>query len=379
MDRTVVFMTRIPFMNHHIQDMYVDAISEKYDIQLWDLSNLYGNTELNSSVRIAKKISSIDELDKTIQKVCKEKELVVVSNILNIDLSIIIDIIHKYKIPIVNINKDSLAASLSQRGSLRYLKYLDLKSKCTSIIEHIPIFNNWLSYKRYGGIKYDYLMGGANYYPKHSKHFLKIHQIKYDEFLKVQNSDLKELNDYIVYIGSAPSSHPAYANRKNTLNHNKYIKKLVSYLDRVELETGLKVVVSAHPKGLYNQADFGAHTIYNGYTSNLIHHSRGVICHFSTSLVNAVLEYKPIQIIYDNDMLRSSFGTTLIMGLELGRLCHANICNINAPVQWNMSVDKDAYDCFLNREIICADMKDKSNAEIICAHLEDIFNIHYND
>lgn len=374
MDKLVVFMTSIPFMEHHIQDMYVKEISQKFKVQLWDLSIIYGNADMTSRINNVRIINSVDEFVKILRDTCGNNNVVIVSNILNSSLALVIKYIKLYHIPTININKDSFAASLLERGSLHYIKYFDLKTKISTIIEHTPFLRLYLNHRRSGGIKYEYIMGGVNYYPSYGNFFFKTHQIKYDEYLRARNSYNVVDSDYLIYIGSAPSSHPSYANKKKSLDHTYYTRKLVKYLDLIEIETGLKVIVSAHPKGEYNQADFKNHTIYHGNTANLIHHSKGVICHFSTSLVNAILEYKPIQIIYNGELLRSSFGTTLVMGLELGRICNADLCNMDNPHKWDMKVNRKAYHNFLVNEIINSSYEDKSNAELICEYINIIFN-----
>lgn len=67
----------------------------------------------------------------------------------------------------------------------------------------------------------------------------------------------------------------------------------------------------------------------------------------------------------------------MVTGLEFGHICNADLCNIQNPNEWNMSVDKMAYDKFLSEEIIYQKYKDKSNSELICDYLVNIINKTY--
>lgn len=373
----ILFLTNIPFMKHHYRDMYVEEISKKYLVDLWDLSVLYNSSYLQQGIsdfNDAKKIDTITSFENSIKETISRYVPIVITNILNRNLGKIYSILKKYNIPIVCINKESFATSLEYRGKIHYLRYFDLRSQLSSIGHSLPIVSTILEKRVLGRYRYDYLIGGHNYFPVQSKRFLKIHQIKYDEYLKASLSENIIKKKYILYIGSAPSSHPAYIGKPNTLNHKEYLQTLNTYLRKVEEDTGLEVVISGHPKGSYNEEEFGNRRIIIGNTAELIHYSEGVICHFSTSLVNAVLEYKPIQIIYSSTILRSSFANTMVSGLELGRICKADICDLSNFHKWDMKMNKRAYDKFLENEIVNTEYPDKNNAELIRNYLEEIKN-----
>ena len=375
METKIIFLTNIPFMKHHYRDMYVEEISKKYIVDLWDLSILYNSSYIQQGIsdfNEAKKIDTITSFENLIKETLSSYVPIVITNILNRNLGKVYNILKKYNIPIVCINKESFATSLEYRGKIHYLRYFDLRSQLSSIGHSLPIVSTILEKRTLGKFQYDYLIGGHNYFPVQSKRFLKIHQIKYDEYLKASLSEDIIKKKYILYIGSAPSSHPAYIGKPNTLNHKEYLKTLNTYLRKVEEDTGLEVVISGHPKGSYNEEEFGNRQILIGNTAELIHYSEGVICHFSTSLVNAVLEYKPMQIIYNSTILRSSFANTMVSGLELGRICKADICDLNNYHKWEMKMNKSAYNKFLEDEIINTEHPDKNNAELIRQYLEEI-------
>ena len=364
----IIFMTKVQFMWNHVQDLYVDPISEQFSTELWDLSKIYNIKEVTvlSNVKV---IKSLEQLDNNLKEIGIKDKVCVVTNIQYADLGTIYSVLKKNKVIIVGIVKDTHGTALLQRGRLKYFRYLDYRGRIFSIF---PSLQQRLRELKYGKNPYDYSMAGANYYPSQAKHFLKIHQIKYDEYLRAKESENIIKNKYILFVDAGPTVHPMYLNKKNSLSHELYLKKMCSYFDMIETNTNCEVVISGHPKGQYTEKEWNGRKIFYGKTADLIHHSEGVVSHFSTSLVNSILEYKPTQIVYSDELLKSCFQDTMIMGLELGHLCKMDVCDLDSPHKWDMTVDKDAYDKYLSEEIINEQFKDKSNGELICDYLKEI-------
>ena len=361
-------MTKVQFMWNHVQDLYIEPISERFSTELWDLSKIFQIKE-ETLLPNVKVILSLGQLDKELKELGKNYNICVVTNIQYADLGVVYSVLKSNKVTIVGIVKDTHGTALLRRGRLKFFKYLDLRGKCFALF---PSIQQKLREIKYGRNQYDYSLAAANYYPSQTKHFIKIHQIKYDEYLRAKQSENIINERYILFVDSGPTVHPMYLNKKNSLSHTDYLKKMCSYFDMVESYTGFKIVISVHPKGHYTEEEWGGRKVFCGKTADLIHHSEGVISHFSTSLVNTVLEYKPTQIVYSEELLRSCFIDTIIMGIELGHLCNMDICNLDSPHKWDMKVDKNAYDKYLKEEVINEEFKDKSNGELICDYLGKI-------
>lgn len=368
MGTKIIFMSKIQFMWNHVQDLYVEPISERFSTELWDLSKIYGIKE-ETVLQNVNVLYTLEQLDSNLKEIGKKNRICVVTNILYSDLGVIYSVLKKNNVIIVGISKDTIGTSLLQRGRLRYFKYLDLRGKVFSVF---PSLQLKLRELKYGKNQFDYSMACANYYPSQAKHFCKIHQIKYDEFLRAKESERIIHNRYILFVDSGPTVHPMYLNMVNSLSHRSYLQTMCSYFDKVESDTGYEIVISGHPKGHYTEDEWGGRKVFYGKTADLIHYSEGVISHYSTSLINAVLEYKPTQIVYSDELLRSCFLESMIMGLELGLLCKMDTCDIDLPHHWDMKADKAAYDKYLSEEVINEEHKDKSNGELICDYLEKI-------
>lgn len=246
-------MSKVQFMSHHVQDMYVNAISKHFSVELWDLSKLYQIKEDTAlaGVVVIKSLDDLDEKLKGLQKKCK---VTVVTNIQPRDLTLIYQTLKANDIIIVGIVKDTIAISLEERGNKRFAKYFDIRNK---ILTYFPFLRKLVKRNRVKNSKYDYLLAGANYYPSYTNHFLRIHQIKYDEYLHAKKSSNIIGEKYILFLDSSPTTHPMYCNLTNSLNHSDYMRFMLTYLDKVEKDTGLKVVVSAHPKGHYDKEEWG--------------------------------------------------------------------------------------------------------------------------
>lgn len=372
METKIIFMTKVQFMWNHVQDLYVEAISNVYPTELWDLSKIY-NIKEETVLPDVKVVLSLDQLDKDLKEQGAKYNLCVITNIQYSDLGVIYSILKKNNVTIVGIVKDTIGTSLLQRGRMKFFKYLDLRGKCFAIF---PSIQQKLRELKYGRNQFDYCMACANYYPSQAKHFFKIHQIKYDEYLRAKVSEDIIGDKYVLFVDAGPTVHPMYLNKKNSLSHKSYVEKMRNYFDKIESDTGYRVVISAHPKGHYTEDEWGGRKVFCGKTADLIHHSEGIISHYSTSLINAILEYKPTQIVYSEELLRSCFLESMISGIELGHLCKMDICNMDNPHRWVLNVNKDAYDKYLSEEVINNEFIDKSNGELICEFLDRIASVN---
>ena len=113
---------------------------------------------------------------------------------------------------------------------------------------------------------------------------------------------------------------------KEHLTYEQYFPSLCRFLDYVEVELQLKVIIAAHPKS--NHVDypeyFGKRRVLRDQTLNLIKKSKLVISHASTALTYVVLEKKPLLFLtsagYEADlsyskfmeMMAHSLGTSII-------------------------------------------------------------------
>jgi len=84
---------------------------------------------------------------------------------------------------------------------------------------------------------------------------------------------------------------------KPVISKAYYQDRLNRFFDRIEKETGLPVVVAAHPKHTAEDNVFEGRPWYQFQTEALVRYANGVFCHYSTALSFAVMHRKPLCLI----------------------------------------------------------------------------------
>lgn len=371
----IIFITNIPFIRQHRIDMYVDSIAECYDVAMWDLSVAYGNGDVvKEKEQESILISSISEFSSKLREEKGKDDVVIVTGILISNLKKIYNIIKGLDIPIVSINKEAFAAWLGNKGYMSQIWNGSFKSFVKAILFynsfsrrlHNAIFNR--------GIKYDYLLASYNFNPEESIKFIRIHHLKYDEFLAANNQPSVVEGEYILFVDAALADHPMYANHPNKVNRETYLRQLNDYFDKLEDCYHMKVVISAHPKSMYLKNDFRGREIIMYKTPVLVRHSTYIVSHFSTSLIDAVLHNKPMKIMYSPDLMKSTCRYSTAMGLQLAKMLNCETVNLDSPTITDFYIDSKAYEKFREKYVINREQQQLTNKEQINLFLKKLQN-----
>lgn len=362
----VIFLTNVPFIRQHRIDMYVDAISEFFEISMWDLSLAYSNKdivkekEINSVV-----IHSLTEFSDKLSVEVSCGRVVIITGILIRNLKRIFPIINKLGVPIVNINKESFAAWMGDVGYMSQMWNGSIKSFIKALLVYNTFSRKVRNFLFYNGIKYDYLLSSYNFNPEESKQFVKIHHIKYDEYLtaKLQPSIIE--GDYILFIDAALADHPMYTGHHNKIDRALYLSQINNYFNLLENKYKMKVVISAHPKSMYKSDDFMGREIIMYKTAVLIRYSKFVVSHYSTSLIDVVLYNKPLKVMYSSALMSSVCRYCTVMGLQMAKMLNVDTINLDSPKIDDFYVDINSYNNFRDKYIINNEKINKSNKELI--------------
>jgi len=128
------------------------------------------------------------------------------------------------------------------------------------------------------------------------------HTMDYDLYLRdlQKKSKIKLIErDYAVFCDQYTPFHPEYI-RRNVKQYpiapEIYYPTICKFFHRIEKETGIKIVIAAHPKSKYEEHPdyFGGRKVIRGKTMELVRDSKFVLMHGSTSLTFAVLYHKPV-------------------------------------------------------------------------------------
>ncbi|MDE2223586.1 MAG: hypothetical protein KGK03_11010, partial [Candidatus Omnitrophica bacterium] len=95
--------------------------------------------------------------------------------------------------------------------------------------------------------------------------------------------------------------------RMKKMDGQRYLDKMNSLFNRIEKETGLDIVIAAHPASRYEEypGAFKGRKIIKGKTIELVAKCRLVIEHSSTAISYAIFFNKPVLFVKTDDMVKA--------------------------------------------------------------------------
>lgn len=173
-----------------------------------------------------------------------------------------------------------------------------------------------------------------------------------------------------VFLDQNIGYHPDNAEhgRADHVDPEKVYPHLRRWFDLVEENTGLRVVIAAHPRANYDALPgiFGDREIRLGETTKMVHASSLVMTFYSTAANLGVLFGKPISVLYVPELVKMGMGdASNALAATIGTSA-IDISRINVPA-WSeiMEFDGDAYRRFIERYIRSETSSDKDIAEIV--------------
>lgn len=126
-----------------------------------------------------------------------------------------------------------------------------------------------------------------------------IHSHDYDESIRRKRNNLNIVaqRDICVFLDEAATHHTDFLlGGDQPPDGDMYFEAMNNLFDAVEKNTGLKVVISAHPRSNYASLGdvFKGREVVKGSTIELVASSQLVVMHASTSVSYAVLNSKPV-------------------------------------------------------------------------------------
>lgn len=200
-------------------------------------------------------------------------------------------------------------------------------------------------------------------YPRMKNRLVSINAYDYDNYLKYikTGSQVKLKEKTCVFIDEAATHHSDYyILGLKPLDKEAYFNSMNRLFDDIEIKTGLRVIVAAHPKSRYEDMSeaFKGREIIKGKTLELVSQSSMVIMHASTSASFAVLFKKPVMVVKTKEMIDKGWYAEWVdtMAEALG-LVAVNIDDINLLntlnfnySEWNMANYNDYIKKYLMSE-----------------------------
>lgn len=366
----VLFLTSSPLHKIHFNDMYINEIGKCFETRIWDISRLNGMGKDNPDFPNVLCINSLEELERQLD--CIKEQVVVITNVLIYDLHRIHKIFQKRKIPLISIDKESIIFWMRDKYLKDNLQYADENEKKKFFWKANPITRKIYSYLEYQHVKFDYILGANNYFPEATKHFQHIHNLKYDEYLKSEEEERVVDYKYILFMDAGLAHLPNVSGKANSINKEEYLEDMNRLFDRLEAEYHLPVIVAAHPKSGYGENDFNGRKIILYKTPALLKYAEFVLAHYSTSLIDLVLQKKPVIFLYSEAYMNSPSQTILITASEYAKMLNASLIDIKKDEEIKVEFDEKAYDRFVEEHIICKEHLESTNAELIVNFLKGL-------
>lgn len=366
----VLFLTSSPLHKMHFNDMYINEIGNSFKTKIWDISSLYGRGKENKEFPEVIYIHSCQDLENKLDNI--DDRIVVITNVLIYDLHKIYKIFQKRKIPLISIDKESIIFWMRDNYLKKHLDYATESEKKKFFWKKNALTRDVYSYLEYQHAKFDYILGAKNYFPEATKHFQHIHNLKYDEYLKSEEEEPVVDFKYILFMDAGLAHLPNVSGRENSINKTEYLEDMNRLFDRLENEYNLPVIIAAHPKSGYLENDFNGRKIILYKTPALLKYAEFVLAHYSTSLIDLVLQKKPVVFLYSEAYMNSPSQTILITASEYAKMLNAPLIDVKKNEEIKAGIDENAYDKFIDEHIICKGYEGSTNAELIVNFLKEL-------
>ena len=345
----------------------VDFLKKYYQYQIWDLSiidNKYGTFQ---NIDEAISIKDLHEFEERLSAEVKSDKIVIITNMVLRSYVKFYKIIQKYNITVISTQKNNFGCFLDRKGAFVTRIQMPLKKRIKKVLNNISFFRTIYKAFLYKGIKFDYQLSAYNFTPEEVSHFIKGHNIKYDEYLRNKDKTSPLDMEYILYIDCATCYHPIDYKNDTIFNPSHHLSQLNEYFTLIEKQYSLPIVISLHPcsVGRLSSESFNGRKVVYSDTALYIQHSTFVISFFSTSLINVVLAHKPSLILTSFEIEHTDRRNPEIFAFCLAKQCGFKIDSLDSPKLPTPEVDKSKYDLFTKKYLVNQDLSDKSNGEIL--------------
>lgn len=340
----VVVMVPSPLSPRWMSNFCIDALANQYDVEYWDCSAICEiKFEANEIVErpYVYIINSLNDLENNLKRLpC---DAVMISHIHheakgNYNVHKLIAKYNKYRV-FFNFWGNMISASLNlipnnnvteNNVAIIQRKHTDLYRKIKRFLYSIrPIlyFKEFLKtqgdyrYKNFVSVDkqlrtsrknialYDYQFV-VDVLPH--KEF-SINHPDYEKYLTINRSQETALvkDDYVVFLDSGFPFHPHLKTENPEVDFDalapEYFSSLNSFFDRIEQQYKYEVVIAAHPSAKnLKKNPFGKRKVFYNKSAELVKNSKAVCMHASYSIAFAVLFNKPICLMSNAAIRRSS-------------------------------------------------------------------------
>lgn len=327
MVKRIVFLSRIPALEHHSKSLGIDYLNQNgFEVVFLDVSYLidgmkaqnsysYQASLANCEIIVVRRLVELDVFAKESASSTVFIDFVGALGEFNLAAGRIYKIFKKYNvkyyiianadIPSAHYNPDGFSLTLSKKIKKALKNPMLLFEFFTRKLIVLSIKLNILYQKphRIFGIKDS--VGVINCLKKYrmsASAITLINSRDYDTYLEFMRDTSREVTstETCVFLDEDHTNHPDWVLFGRTpLNELDYISSMNHFFDCVEEKTGLSVVIAGHPKSRFSAGNhpYGDRTFIHDDTVQLVARSKMVIAHSSTSISFPVLFCKPIVLV----------------------------------------------------------------------------------
>ena len=374
----VIILTDSKFTKQHYKDLYVKQISSEFDTEIWDISYFINNDKYDDNNEYGiKKLLTPTDFEKELNDLLKNEKAVIVSKPCQGSYKKIYSIIKNYNIKLLCIDKDVSCSYWIYKSKVDFYYMFPIKE----VLKALLMLNKYTRYIINVLIKkiprYDYFFTPHVLYKESSKRYIKMHHIKYDEFLNEPDERLIE-GKYALFIDTAAVTHPMYESLFSKEEINTYFYNLRNYFDLFEKTHNIQVVIAGYPKVKNPDKIFGERKIIYNKTSQLIKNAEVILTHYTTSVITGLLARKPL-VFLDSKILQKNKGGAINIASMYEFVKQLNTpCDLieNLKVTPSYKIDEKKYDDYINKYVLCSELLNKTNGQIINEFLHKYFNEH---
>jgi hypothetical protein len=166
----------------------------------------------------------------------------------------------------------------------------------------------------------------------------------YSRFLRsIDQQEVPVSGRYAVFLDEYLPYHPDVEMMgMKTVEAVSYYNSLNRFFETIEVRYNITVVIAAHPKSDYKENPYEGRMLIKDKTENLIKNSEFVIDHFSTAISYAILNYKPLLLIYTNS-IKEVFLDLVEYAYHVSKTLDVDIINIDKNADFRLEVNTVKY------------------------------------
>jgi len=374
--KKLIYLSSIRLTDSVLRDYYVDvAIKKCAEVEVWDLVPLYRDDYEEKGaldVDYLRYVKTFKEF-KVLINMPENRDAVYV-----VVVTYLFEYVELFKL--LSENKSKMVYTYG--GAMPLTKVV---SKLQRIIDHVKngpinffkiVFSLILFklYRKFNLVKpfeIGFVVGESplpfNFFAKKT---VPINSFEYDSFQKSKLSNESFVDGrYILFVDhNAPYHSDNIRTGKPFPDEEIYFKSINRIIGLIEASQNLKVVIAASPKSKYGSEKYEGREFYRLMTAELTKKAELIIMPYASNSISlAVLNYKPILFIY-NDELMKVWPSSVIEQQNIAAYLNLEVYNADLITHGNQLVIKqpiqERYDLYKYNYLTSRESENKTSSEI---------------